>query len=113
TPENRRQNLQEAERLLIEAQNEDDQLSYVYYNLGVVFTELRRQAETERSKIEPRDENERQRADDEVRNYWNAAERAFRTQIELTPDRWEAYYALALTYECREPTPQWDYVLKR
>jgi tetratricopeptide (TPR) repeat protein len=113
TPENRRQNLQEAERLLIEAQNEDDQLSFVYYNLGVVFTELRRQAETERSRIEPRDWRERQRADDEVRNYWNAAERAFGKQIELMPDRWEAYYALALTYECREPTPQWDYVLKR
>jgi hypothetical protein len=29
------------------------------------------------------------------------------------PDRWEAYYALALTYKGRLPTPHWDYVLKR
>jgi len=107
TPENRRQNLQEAERSLIEALKEDDQLGYVYYNLGVVFTELRRLAESERHA------SKRLRAEDEARNYWNAAERAFREQIELMPDRWEAYYALALTYKSRTPAPQWDYVLKR
>jgi tetratricopeptide (TPR) repeat protein len=108
TPENRRENLQLAERRLIEALKEDDQLGYVYYNLGVVFTELRRLAEAERD-AEP----DGVRANEEAKNYWNAAERAFRRQIMLMPNRWEAYYALALTYESREPTPQWDYVLKR
>jgi tetratricopeptide (TPR) repeat protein len=105
--ENRRLKLQQAERSLIQALKEDEQLGYVYYNLGVVFTELRRLAQDER-------EHEKgTRCTAEAHAHWNAAERAFRRQIAITPDRWEAYYALAMTYKSREPEPQWDYVLKR
>lgn len=108
TLENRRLNLQRAERSLIDAQEKDDHLGYVYYNLGVVFTELRRQAQSEHAEAGAR-------SDVEARTHWNAAERAFRHQIALMPDRWEAYYALALTYDSHEPKgPQdYDYILKR
>jgi predicted Zn-dependent protease len=113
TPENRRITLQEAEGLLIQALKEDEQLGYVYYNLGVVFTELSRLAEDEGRNAKGREDKDGNRSDVEARTHWNAAEAAFRRQIELTPDRWEAYYALAQTYKGRRPTPQWDYVLKR
>ena len=113
TPENRRLRLQEAERSLIEALKTDEQLSYVYYNLGVVFTELQRLAEDEGRNAKGSQDENGNRAEVEARTHWNAAEAAFRRQIELMPDRWEAYYALARTYKGRRPTPQWDYVLKR
>jgi tetratricopeptide (TPR) repeat protein len=108
TRENRRLNLQQAERSLIDAQEKDDHLGYVYYNLGVVFTELHRLAQAEQAEAGTR-------SDEEAKAHWNAAERAFRYQIQLTPDRWEAYYALAQTYDSREPKrPQdLDYILKR
>ena len=113
TPVNRRIKLQEAERLLITALKEDEQLGYVYYNLGVVFTELRRLAEEE-DRVEPRSrDKDGSRSEIEARTHWNAAERAFRHQIRLMPDRWEAYYALAMTYKGRRPVPHWDYLLKR
>jgi tetratricopeptide (TPR) repeat protein len=113
TPVNRRLKLQEAERLLIKALKEDEQLGYVFYNLGVVFTELRRLAEEE-DRVEPRSrDKDGSRSEVEARTHWNAAERAFRHQIRLMPDRWEAYYALAMTYKGRRPVPHWDYVLKR
>jgi tetratricopeptide (TPR) repeat protein len=113
TPENRRIRLQEAEGLLIQALKEDEQLGYVFYNLGVVFTELSRLAEDEGRNAKSGEDKDGNRSDVEARTHWNAAEVAFRRQIELTPDRWEAYYALAQTYKGRRPTPQWDYVLKR
>jgi tetratricopeptide (TPR) repeat protein len=108
TRENRRLNLQQAERSLIDAQEKDDHLGYVYYNLGVVFTELHKLARAEQAEAGTR-------SDEEAKAHWNAAERAFRYQIRLTPDRWEAYYALAHTYDSREPKRphDLDYILKR
>lgn len=108
TRENRRLNLQQAERSLIDAQEKDDHLGYVYYNLGVVFTELHKLARAEQAEAGTR-------SDEEAKAHWNAAERAFRYQIRLTPDRWEAYYALAQTYDSREPKRphDLDYILKR
>jgi tetratricopeptide (TPR) repeat protein len=93
TRHDRRQNLLEAERLLIAALGEDERLGYVYYNLGVVYTELRRLAEEDRDGV---DDARPLILDPQASPA--AAEGAFQRQIHLTPDRWEAYYALASTY---------------
>src|SRR5438105_7409998 len=98
TRRNRRANLRSAEHSLIRALAEDEQLAYVHYNLGVVYTELRRLAEQERTEHE-----DGARAAFASKTASASAERAFRCQIELMPERWEAYYALALTYG--ESTP--------
>ena len=100
TRQDRRQHLLDAERLLIEALSEDEELSYVYYNLGVVYTELRRLAAEEDG-----GSGNGTSALLDAQASPAAAEEAFRRQIELTPERWEAYYALALTY--------WDFEPKR
>jgi tetratricopeptide (TPR) repeat protein len=60
--------LLKAERKFFETQAEDEQFEQVYYNLGVVYTELGR---------------------------FDAANDAFERAITQSPDRWEAYYALA------------------
>jgi tetratricopeptide (TPR) repeat protein len=82
-PNNRRLRLQEAERLLIAALAEDQEITYAFYNLGVVYTELRT-TESEDSVAR--------------RSYFASATRAFEQEIAHTPARWEAYYALAQTY---------------
>jgi tetratricopeptide (TPR) repeat protein len=85
TRKNRRRHLLKAERLLVEALLEDEQLSYVHYNLGVVYLELRRLALTDGD-------------EEEAASYASSAEQVLKRQIELMPERWEAYYALALVY---------------
>jgi tetratricopeptide (TPR) repeat protein len=62
-------NLKNAERRFFEAISEDKTFDLAYYNLGVVYTEL---------------EN------------LDASDKAFLKTIEISPDRWQAYYALAL-----------------
>jgi tetratricopeptide (TPR) repeat protein len=108
TARDRRQNLLAAERLLISALGEDEQISYVYYNLGVVYTELRRIARAQPPGDRGASRNG-QPAFTDPESSPAAADEAFRRQIELTPDRWEAYYALALTYDdFDEPKPASD-----
>jgi tetratricopeptide (TPR) repeat protein len=107
TRQDRRQNLLEAERLLISALGEDERLRYVYYNLGVVYTELRHLAKEESDGLQ----NGALLATDAQASP-AAAEVAFRRQIQLTPDRWEPYYALACTYHEFE-RPRLDDVLNR
>lgn len=69
TPKERKLNLKSAERKFIEAISEDENFDLAYYNLGVVYTELR----------DPQ-----------------KAELCFKAAIGRNPNRWEAYYGLAL-----------------
>jgi tetratricopeptide (TPR) repeat protein len=107
TRQDRRQNLLEAERLLISALGEDERLRYVYYNLGVIYAELRHLAKEESEGSQ----NGALLASDAQASP-AAAEVAFRRQIQLTPDRWEPYYALACTYYDFD-RPRLDDVLNR
>lgn len=84
TPQNRALSLKLAERKLLEALAADDGFELVYYNLGVVYTELCNAAE------------DAGRLADAV-NHRGAAKVAFQRATERDPSRWEAYYALALT----------------
>lgn len=73
--------LRRAERLFVEALALDERLPFAYYNLGVVYTDLRALVDEAERPI-----------------YFSAAEMAFRREIERTPERWEPHYALAQTY---------------
>jgi len=75
-PKDRKLNLKQAEKKFIETLAEDTNFDLVYYNLGVVYTELER---TE------------------------AAEFAFSQAIEQNPNVWHAYYALLVNrYRCEQ-----------
>jgi tetratricopeptide (TPR) repeat protein len=78
-----------AERKLMEALSEDSEIALAHYNLGVVYQRL----------------SESGRSPHERRTYFRAAERAYKRQLELRPDRWEAYFALAHLYFNAEPAP--------
>jgi tetratricopeptide (TPR) repeat protein len=79
-PRNRRLLLKEAERNFMQALSEDDRFYLACLNLGIVY---RRLAEYPG---QPPDRSGR---------YMLAARRVFERAIELRPDRWEAYHALA------------------
>jgi tetratricopeptide (TPR) repeat protein len=74
--------LRRAERYLTEALAEDRTLALAEYDLGVVYTRLGEAARTDA---------------DKAANF-AAAARAFHVQIGRLPDRWNAYYALAMTH---------------
>jgi Tfp pilus assembly protein PilF len=82
TPRDRGFNLAQAEASLRQALAEDEDFVLVYYNLGVVYSELRRLAR------DAHDEAEAARCG-------RSAEAAFKCAIEQDPARWSAYYALA------------------
>ncbi|MDZ7360814.1 MAG: tetratricopeptide repeat protein [candidate division KSB1 bacterium] len=67
----RKLKLMQAEKNFINALSEDAKFDLAYYNLGVVYTELPQT---------------------------HAADRAFSRAIEQNPERWQAYYALALNH---------------
>ncbi len=67
TPRDRPNNLKEAERCFIQALSDDEQFSLAYYNLGVVYTELRQS---------------------------QAAAYAFAQAMKQGPNDWHACYAL-------------------
>jgi tetratricopeptide (TPR) repeat protein len=84
TPKDRKVNLKEAERLFLEALSEDEDFPLVYYNLGVVYTELHGLAVAAgRNK--------------EADMYLSAAEVSFGWAIDKDPERWETYQAFAQT----------------
>ena len=83
TPQDRAVKLIEAQQHLVKALAEDEDFVLVYYNLGVVFSEL--------SRIAAR------AGRDEVSNrHREKAEAAFRKAVEQDSGRWEPYYALGL-----------------
>jgi tetratricopeptide (TPR) repeat protein len=105
-PRNRKLNLRIAERELIEAFSEDDGFGLVFYNLGVVYTELWRmalkEAEAMKSAHDLRAGGSSEDKEAEAADHLHAAEAAFARAIEQDPGRWEAYYALGLTRFERE-----------
>jgi tetratricopeptide (TPR) repeat protein len=82
TPQDRAVKLITARQRLVEALAEDEDFVLVYYNLGVVFSELSRIAA-------------RAGRDHVATRHREKAEAAFRKAVEQDPGRWEAYYALA------------------
>ncbi|HXV33384.1 MAG TPA: hypothetical protein VD769_05185 [Gaiellaceae bacterium] len=100
-PRGRKLNLKEAERELIEAFSEDDGFVLVFYNLGVVYTELWRMALHEaramKEAYDLRAPGSAEAKEVEAADQLHAAEAAFARAIDQDPGRWEAYYALGLT----------------
>jgi tetratricopeptide (TPR) repeat protein len=73
-PRDREVNLREAERHLIEATAADPHFDLPYYNLGVVYTELKRSDQSEKL---------------------NATASAFENALRENRERWSTHYALA------------------
>ena len=96
TPRDRAFNLKKAESHLLQALAEDEDFVLVYYNLGVVYSELR----TVAAAYDQAEEAARQ---------LDSAEAAFKQAIEQDPGRWNAYYALARTYYERAQAVQKQY----
>jgi tetratricopeptide (TPR) repeat protein len=84
TPKDRKYNLKRAEEQFLAALAEDEDFPLVYYNLGVVYTELHGLAVAGGRKSE-------------AETRLSAAETAFGRAIEKDPTRWEAYFAFAQT----------------
>jgi tetratricopeptide (TPR) repeat protein len=84
TPKDRKVNLQRAEGSFLTTLSEDEDFPLLYYNLGVVYTELHGLAI-----VAGRDAEARARL--------SAAETSFGRAIEKDPDRWEAYFGFAQT----------------
>lgn len=84
TPKDRKFNLKRAEELFLTALAEDEDFPLAYYNLGVVYSELRGLAVAA-----GREEEAKTRLD--------AAETSFGRAIEKDPARWECYFAFAQT----------------
>lgn len=84
TPKERKLNLKKAEEGFLTALAEDEDFPLVYYNLGVVYTELHGLAVAAG------------RAE-ETRTRLSAAETAFGRAIEKDPTRWECHFAFAQT----------------
>jgi tetratricopeptide (TPR) repeat protein len=81
TPQDRAVKLLEAQQHLVKALSEDEDFVLVYYNLGVVFSELSRIAgRAGRNTVSKR--------------HRNKAEASFSKAVEQDPGRWEPYYAL-------------------
>jgi tetratricopeptide (TPR) repeat protein len=97
TPRDRASFLKQAQERLLEAVAEDESFDLAYYNLGVIYTQL---AHTERL-AEEQSEDATSRADLDRSGLeaarLEAARAAFARAISKNPDRWEAYYALAVT----------------
>lgn len=97
TPRDRASFLKQAQERLLEAVTEDERFDLAYYNLGVIYTQL---AHTERVAEERSDDATSQasfdRSELEAARI-EAARAAFARAIAQNPDRWEAYYALAVT----------------
>lgn len=97
TPRDRASFLKQAQERLLEAVAEDESFDLAYYNLGVIYTQL---AHTERLAEEQSDDaTSRARFDRSELEAARieAARVAFARAITKNPDRWEAYYALAVT----------------
>ena len=91
-PRNRRLLLKEAERNFISALAEDERFYLACLNLGIVYRRLALELERQPEQgTDSATEAERRGA----RRYRRAARRVFERAIELRPDRWEAYHALA------------------
>jgi tetratricopeptide (TPR) repeat protein len=84
TPKDRKVNLKRAETHFLDTLAEDEDFPLLYYNLGVVYTELHGLA------IAAGRESEA-----EAR--LSAAETSFGRAIEKNPDRWESYFGFAQT----------------
>src|SRR3954452_8385910 len=84
TPKDRKVNLKEAEERFLSALAEDEDFPLVYYNLGVVYTELHGLAV-----------DAGRTAEAETR--LSAAETSFGRALEKDPSRWESYFAFAQT----------------
>jgi hypothetical protein len=97
TPRDRASFLKQAQERLLEAVAEDESFDLAYYNLGVIYTQL---AHTERLAEEQSDDAtsraQLDRSELEAARI-EAARGAFARAIAKNPDRWEAYYALAVT----------------
>src|SRR4051812_22788943 len=96
TPKDRKVNLKEAEERFLSALAEDEDFPLVYYNLGVVYTELHGLAVTGGRRIE-------------AKTRLSAAETSFGRAIERDPSRWEAYFAFAQT---QFRYSRWDSVIE-
>lgn len=97
TPRDRARFLKQAQERLLEAVTEDESFDLAYYNLGVIYTQL---AHTERLAEEQSDDaTSRARFDrsELEAGRLEAARVAFARATTKNPDRWEAYYALAVT----------------
>jgi hypothetical protein len=91
-PRNRRLLLKEAERNFLHALAEDERFYLACLNLGIVYRRLA--LELERLP-EHTNASEREAAKRGAKRYRGAARRVFERAIDLRPDRWEAYHALA------------------
>jgi tetratricopeptide (TPR) repeat protein len=88
--------LKRAEQQFLSALAEDEDFPLVYYNLGVVYTELHGLAVTGGRRIE-------------AKTRLSAAETSFGRAIERDPTRWEAYFAFAQT---QFRYSRWDSVIE-
>lgn len=84
TPKDRKVNLKDAERLLLNALSEDEDFPRAYYNLGVVYTELHGLADAAGRR-------------EEAEMHLSAAETSFGRAIDKDPTRSDTYLALAQT----------------
>lgn len=113
TPRDRACFLKQAQRKLLEAVAEDERFDLAYYNLGVIYTQL---AQTERLAEQQSDDatfcaNFKRPTLDAARR--EAARVAFLRAAAKNPDRWEAYYAQAVTrFSQIEPDVEIDETLE-
>jgi tetratricopeptide (TPR) repeat protein len=111
TPRDRASFLKQAQERLLEAVTEDESFDLAYYNLGVIYTQL---AHTERLAEEQADDATSRasfrRSELEAARL-EAARVAFLRAIKENPDRWEAYYALAVTIFSEVPEVEIDEAL--
>jgi hypothetical protein len=91
-PRNRLLLLKEAERNFVKALSEDEHFYLACLNLGIVYRRLALELERE---PERRTKSEAEAATRGAKRYRRAARRVFERAIDLRPDRWEAYHALA------------------
>lgn len=108
TPGDRASFLKEAQTKLLEAVAYDERFDLAYYNLGVIYTQL---AHTESLAEEQSDDaTSRARFDrSELQAArLEAARAAFARAIARNPDRWEAYYAQAVTLFSKLPEVEID-----
>jgi tetratricopeptide (TPR) repeat protein len=97
TPRDRARFLKQAQSRLLSAVAEDERFDLAYYNLGVIYTQLaqtERLAEQQSDDATSRANFDRSRLDAARRE---AARVAFLRAAAKNPDRWEAYYAQAVT----------------
>ncbi|HEX6455998.1 MAG TPA: hypothetical protein VF009_05710 [Solirubrobacterales bacterium] len=97
TPRDRATALKQAQTKLLAAVAEDERFDLAYYNLGVIYTQL---ARTESLAEEQMDDATSRASFDRselAAARLEAARVAFARAIVKNPDRWEAYYAQAVT----------------